>query len=100
MAEKTDDELTKVEKRDQQEEEKYTMYQRTYIGQPSEEEESNNRTITEIRSIFHLIKAYYWEKRKCFRKRIIPLIFECILEIKKDHAFDFLLVLINTKNYQ
>ena len=39
MTEKTDDdELTKVEKRDQQEEEKYTVYQRMYIGQLSEED--------------------------------------------------------------
>ena len=44
MTEKTDDELTKVEKRDQQEEEKYMMYQRTYIGQLSEEEESNTES--------------------------------------------------------
>ena len=41
MAEKTNDELTEVEKRVQQEEEKYTMYQRMYIGQLSEEEESD-----------------------------------------------------------
>ena len=36
-AEKTDDELTKVEKRDQQEEEKYVMNQRMDIRQLSEE---------------------------------------------------------------
>ena len=30
-------------------------------------------------------------------KRIMPLVFECILEIKKDHTFQFLLVLTNTK---
>ena len=42
MAEKTnDDELTKVEKSNQQEEEKYTVYQRMYVGQLSEEEETN-----------------------------------------------------------
>ena len=41
MTEKTDNELTKVEKRNQQEEEKYAMYQRAYTGQLSEEEESN-----------------------------------------------------------
>ena len=32
MTEKTDNELTKAEKRNQQEEEKYMMYQRAYIG--------------------------------------------------------------------
>ena len=40
ITEKTDDELTKAKNRDQQKEEKYTMYQRTYIGQLSEEEGS------------------------------------------------------------
>ena len=39
MTEKIDNKLTKMEKRNQQE--KYTMYQRTYIGQLSEEEESD-----------------------------------------------------------
>ena len=39
MTEKTDDELTEAEKRNQQE--KYTMYQTVYIGQLSEEEESD-----------------------------------------------------------
>ena len=34
---KADDELTNVEKNDQQEEEKYVMYQRMYIGQLNEE---------------------------------------------------------------
>ena len=41
MTEKTDDELTKAEKKYQQEEEKYAMYQRTCIGQLSEEEEND-----------------------------------------------------------
>ena len=41
---KTDDELTRAEKRDQQEEEKYVMYQKTYIGQLSEEEESDKES--------------------------------------------------------
>ena len=41
---KIDDELTEVEKRDQQEEKKCVMYRRTYIGQLSEEEESNTKS--------------------------------------------------------
>ena len=42
MAEKTDnDDLTKVEKRDQQEEKKYATYRRTYVVQLSEEEEGD-----------------------------------------------------------
>ena len=44
MTEKTDDELTKAEKRDQQEKEKYAMYQRMYIGQLSEEEKSDTES--------------------------------------------------------
>ena len=45
MAEKTDnDVLTKVEKRDQQQEERYVVYQRTYVGQLIEEEESDRES--------------------------------------------------------
>ena len=50
---------------------------------------------TETGSVFHSIKVYHHEK--CFRKRLTPLIFECIFEIKKDHTFQFLSVLLNTK---
>ena len=41
---KTDDELNKANKRNQQEEEKYVMYQRADIGQLSEEEESHTES--------------------------------------------------------
>ena len=51
--------------------------------------------LTEIGSVLHLIKVYYHEK--CFRKRVTLLIFKCILKIKKDHTFQFLSVLLNTK---
>ena len=44
MVEKTDGELAKAEKKYQQEEEKYTMYQGMYIGQLSEEEECNTES--------------------------------------------------------
>ena len=54
-------------------------------------------TLTEIKSVLHLIKAYYCEKH--FRKGIMPLISECILEIEKDQTFQFLLVLLNTKEF-
>ena len=54
-------------------------------------------SVMEIGSVFHLIKAYYHKRKKCFRKRIMPLIFECILEIEKDYTFQFLLALMNTK---
>ena len=53
-------------------------------------------SLMEIGSIFYLIKAYYCRKEKCLRKRIMPLIFTCILDVKKDHTFQFLLALINT----
>ena len=52
-------------------------------------------SLTEIRSVLPSIEAYY--DKKNFEERIIPLIFECILEIKKDHTFQFLLVLMNRK---
>ena len=52
-------------------------------------------SLTEIGSVFHSIKVYYHEK--CFRKIIMPLMFKCILEIKKDHTFQFLLVLLDSK---
>ena len=52
-------------------------------------------SLTEIGSMLHLIKVYHCEN--CFRKRIMQLIFEYILEIKKEHIFQFLLVLLNTK---
>ena len=42
MIEKNDsDKLSKVESKQQQEEEKYELYRRVYLGQLSEEEESN-----------------------------------------------------------
>ena len=44
MTEKTDVEVAKAEKKYQQEEEKYAMCQRTYIGQLSEEEESKTES--------------------------------------------------------
>ena len=45
MGEKNDsDELSKVERKQQQEEEKYVVYQRTYIGQLSEEKESKTES--------------------------------------------------------
>ena len=41
----------------------------------------------EVGSIFNSIKAYYYIQEKCSRKRIMPLVFEYILEIRKDHTF-------------
>ena len=45
MVKKNDsNELSKAERKQQQEEEKYEVYQRTYIGQLSEEGESNTES--------------------------------------------------------
>ena len=38
------DELSEAERKQQQEEEKYVVYQRTYVGQLSEEEESDSES--------------------------------------------------------
>ena len=38
------DDLSKMERKQQQEEDKYEVYQRTYMGQLSEEEESNTES--------------------------------------------------------
>ena len=51
----------------------------------------------EIGNVFHLVKAYYCKQEKCFRKKIIPLVFKHILELKKDHTFQFFLVLMKKK---